>query len=319
MSKVSKTYNLLTEFPNIAAEWDYQLNDGRPENYAPYSHTKVWWKSCADNHPPYDIEIANRTSLGQNCPYCVGKRVCAATCLATTHPEIAKRWHPTKNGDATPYNVSHGSGAKFWWKSCDDGHPAYKMRATDIIHQAQGCPYCVGKIVCEANCLATTYPQLAAEWHPTKNGKLTPFDITPGSNKKAWWIKNGKEIHTSPNHRSRAWNDEGIAIRLFQATRNRSKENNIPFDLTPEWMLERLNIIEWRCELTGLPMIRNRDKNGSINDKLRSISIDKIDPVKGYIQSNVRFIILQINQLKQDGDDKQMYKVAEALLANMKA
>ena len=38
------------------------------------------------------------------------------------------------------------------------------------------------------NDLATTNPELAAEWHPTKNGMLTPHDVTAGSNKKVWWL-----------------------------------------------------------------------------------------------------------------------------------
>ncbi len=31
------------------------------------------------------------------------------------------------------------------------------------------------------------YPKIAIEWHPFKNGKLTPNDILPGSRKKIWW------------------------------------------------------------------------------------------------------------------------------------
>jgi hypothetical protein len=29
--------------------------------------------------------------------------------LADTHPEVAKKWHPTKNGDLTPEDVTKGS------------------------------------------------------------------------------------------------------------------------------------------------------------------------------------------------------------------
>ena len=28
---------------------------------------------------------------------------------------------------------------------------------------------------------------LSKEWYPTKNGNLTPKDVTPFSNKKVWW------------------------------------------------------------------------------------------------------------------------------------
>ena len=31
-------------------------------------------------------------------------------------------------------------------------------------------------------------PELAKEWHPTKNGSLEPTDLTLGSNKKVWWV-----------------------------------------------------------------------------------------------------------------------------------
>lgn len=31
-------------------------------------------------------------------------------------------------------------------------------------------------------------PSLAKEWHPKKNGSLTPKDVAPNSNKKVWWI-----------------------------------------------------------------------------------------------------------------------------------
>ena len=36
--------------------------------------------------------------------------------LAETHPELAKQWHPTKNGDITPLDVTLGSRKKVWWK-----------------------------------------------------------------------------------------------------------------------------------------------------------------------------------------------------------
>ena len=38
------------------------------------------------------------------------------------------------------------------------------------------------------NDLATLYPELAKEWHPTKNGNLKPCDVTKGKVKKVWWL-----------------------------------------------------------------------------------------------------------------------------------
>ncbi|MFC1488156.1 zinc-ribbon domain-containing protein, partial [Thermoproteota archaeon] len=35
--------------------------------------------------------------------------------------------------------------------------------------------------------LAKLYPDLAKEWHPTKNGDLSIFNVFPKSHKKVWW------------------------------------------------------------------------------------------------------------------------------------
>lgn len=51
--------------------------------------------------------------------------------------------------------------------------------------------------------LAERFPELAAQWHPTKNGDLTPNDVAPFSNKKAWWLcEKGHEWSAIINSRS---------------------------------------------------------------------------------------------------------------------
>jgi len=55
------------------------------------------------------------------------------------------------------------------------------------ISQGTGCPYCVNQKVNYNNCLAIKNPKLAAEWHPIKNGNLTPYDVMPNSHNKVWW------------------------------------------------------------------------------------------------------------------------------------
>jgi hypothetical protein len=53
------------------------------------------------------------------------------------------------------------------------------------------------------NDLGTTRPDIAAEWHPAKNGTLTPADVTSGSSKKIWWIcAKGHEWKSSIANRS---------------------------------------------------------------------------------------------------------------------
>lgn len=47
-------------------------------------------------------------------------------------------------------------------------------------------------------------PGLAKEWHPKKNGNLTPEDVTPGSKKRVWWVcEKGHEWETTVYIRNR--------------------------------------------------------------------------------------------------------------------
>jgi hypothetical protein len=48
--------------------------------------------------------------------------------------------------------------------------------------------------VTKANSLATLFPKLAKEWHPTKNAPLTPADVFPGTHKKFWWKCKGGRV-----------------------------------------------------------------------------------------------------------------------------
>lgn len=55
--------------------------------------------------------------------------------------------------------------------------------------QRRGCPVCAGKkIIPGENDLAGTFPDVAAQWHPTKNGVLTAERVSPYSNRKVWWV-----------------------------------------------------------------------------------------------------------------------------------
>jgi hypothetical protein len=61
--------------------------------------------------------------------------------LSVTHPELAAQWHPTKNGDLTPKDVTYGSGKKVWW-ICPKDH-AYKSSITKRT-SGRNCPLCSG-------------------------------------------------------------------------------------------------------------------------------------------------------------------------------
>jgi len=51
-----------------------------------------------------------------------------------------------------------------------------------------GCPACGGKEAVGNNSLKSKWPEIADEWHPTKNKPLSPDEVTYGSSKKVWWL-----------------------------------------------------------------------------------------------------------------------------------
>jgi len=148
----------------------------------PFSNRKVWWV-CTKGHE-WQANIKDRSN-GNGCPYCSGKKVCRDNSLKTLNPVVASEWDYRKNGDLTPGNVTVSSKKKVWWK-CKKGHEWLTTVAKRT--EGKGCPYCKNKKVCKDNCLATVNPSLAKQWHPSRNGKLTPKDVTAGSGKKVWWM-----------------------------------------------------------------------------------------------------------------------------------
>jgi putative zinc ribbon protein len=140
------------------------------------SSKEVWWKCPKGADHEWETEVSHRTTKDNptGCPYCAGKKLSVTNILATVRPEIIGEWHPTKNGDLTPQTVVAGSATKVWWR-CPKG-PDHEWQATLVSRTkgASGCPFCSGLKVSVTNCLASLFPDVAAEWHPVKNGDLTP-------------------------------------------------------------------------------------------------------------------------------------------------
>lgn len=194
--------DLATTHPKLLAEW-HPRNTIAPQQLTAGSGKKVWWK-CANGHE-WEAIVVNRTSKNRGCPYCSGRSVIAGeTDLVSVNPELATEWHPTKNGDLLPSLVSPGSHKKVWWQ-CTMGHEwetQIKSRTS-----GNGCPVCANQqILVGYNDLLSKDPELAKEWHPSKNGTLTPTQILAGTDKKVWWqCEKGHEWYASvvSRHRTR--------------------------------------------------------------------------------------------------------------------
>ena len=145
--------------------------------------------------------------------------------LAAACPSVAAEWHPEKNGGLASERVRAGSGRVVWWLGrC--GHE-WESRVVDRA-RGGGCPFCAGRwVLLGFNDLSTTRPDLAAEWHPRKNGDLSPAAVSAWSNKKAWWAcAQGHEWRARVSDRVRskglscpACNMKAAAVGRAQAVR----------------------------------------------------------------------------------------------------
>ena len=140
-SKPEQGQSLADLYPDVAKEWHPTLNGNlKPTDVRPKSGKLVWWR-CSKGHE-WQARICHRTYDRCRCPQCSGKLVIKGeNDLQTTHPEIAKEWHPTKNGDLKPTDVRHGSSKRVWWK-CSRGHE-WKAMIHYRTYGNSGCPYCV--------------------------------------------------------------------------------------------------------------------------------------------------------------------------------
>lgn len=196
--------DLASQMPELAAQWHPTKNGAlTPEQVTIGVFRRVWWQ-CEKGHE-WQAHVFRR-SRGDGCPICANKVLLQGeNDLATLHPLLAKEWHPEKNGSLTPDRLITGSHRKVWWR-CDKGHE-WETSAGARLSKNSGCPVCAGTVVVPGeNDLASAYPELAKEWHPTKN-QLTPQEVTCGSKRKIWWqCKMGHEYLSAVASRTRLGN-----------------------------------------------------------------------------------------------------------------
>ena len=185
-------------------DWDYEENEYGPEYYTNGSGEVVSWR-CHNCGYKWKTPICNRTRDYKNgCPLCSGKEIVSGiNDLPTVKPELMEEWDYENNTEIDPTTVGRGSHEYVSWKCKICG---YRWTA-QIYNRAngKGCPCCANRVVVPGiNDLATTDPELAAEWHPTLNS-LKPTEVTRGQSKKIYWIctKCGNVWQDTLNHRSR--------------------------------------------------------------------------------------------------------------------
>ena len=149
--------------------------------------------------------------------------------LAVINPGLAKEWHPTRNGELNPRNVTPGSGRKIWW-ICSSGHewqaPVYSR------NRGSNCPFCNKSTSADNNKMLLANTDLIKEWHLTKNSGLNLRNLPRGFNKKVWWIcAEGHEWEQTVKARIKGGGcpqcsrgkDQQKSVKKFSSTRQTEK------------------------------------------------------------------------------------------------
>jgi hypothetical protein len=199
------------ENPDFAAEWHPTLNgELSPDSVGVSSRYVAWWRCRYDSTHVFQQSVFDRAK--RKCPLCNDKNI-EEKSLARSSPKLAVEWHTVKNGDLTPETVTFGSNKKVWW-ICEQKHE-WQAQVTARFNLGSGCPFCAKKFLLKENSLVVRFPEIAAQWHktknrkmlpslqgsfvantnkhlapedrPTKNRRLTPEDVSYGSKQMVWW------------------------------------------------------------------------------------------------------------------------------------
>ncbi len=113
----------------------------------------------------------------------------------------------------------------------------------------------------------------------------------------------------------RSKNPKSYLTRLFTALKSsRTKQGKYAFEVTREYVLGLWETQQGRCAITGIELTydsADKDKKGS------NMSIDRIDPVVGYVEGNVQLAAYRVNSMKSDMTEEQLARWVELIYRNI--
>lgn len=195
--KLGYKYRTLAEtYPEISAEWHPTKNDIKPEKISEASSKKFWWKCKNNSEHEWLATVYSRTVNKVPCPYCSGRLITKENSFGGKYPELAKQWHPTKNGILTPYEVFPSYSKKIWWVCLDYPEHEWQTKIKTRLETSGKCPICIRVNPAKLPSLSIYKPELIIEWDFEKNGDLSPDQFSAGSMKKVWWKCQNNPEHT---------------------------------------------------------------------------------------------------------------------------
>lgn len=187
--------------PDLAVQWYYKKNCGwGPEDFSYGSRVIAWWQCECNPKHIYDMQILGRSS-NRSCPYCARKRVAPEYSLAKVFPELAKEWHPNKNGTLTPETIAAHSKKRVWWLCGKNKRHSWQVNVYARTN-GNGCPICREERLLDLR----DFPKLLKLFDKEKNSEINPYKLT--TNTFVWW-----RCPKGPDHSwSRRWRKLGETL-----------------------------------------------------------------------------------------------------------
>jgi hypothetical protein len=181
--------NLFVDSESAAlAWWDHEANQESELKTVTVKATREanWICPDCDNRFPEKVFIMAQSP---RCPACLELKRAEYERLRTVPvsevPALLIAWD---DEDADPGEVMVAGSGTLRRFMCPAGH---RPRMNPYGYLTDGCSICRGLATRKKNgrqTLASALPEIAAQWHPTRNGnKVTPESIGPGSTKPFWW------------------------------------------------------------------------------------------------------------------------------------
>ena len=126
---------------------------------------RIRYGKCRHEHPEGEGVTPNAYKNGNGCGICSGYIVVERiNDLATKRPELAKEWHPTKNGDLKPTQViCRTSNKKVWWLCQDCGYE-WEAIIKDRVGRNTSCPNCGDGVSYPEKLMALVLEKLGVEF-----------------------------------------------------------------------------------------------------------------------------------------------------------
>ena len=182
--------SLKEKYPELLQIWDYDHNPQSPQEVSFGSNLIVNWKcpNCSYSYPRTifnQVKIFKNRKLNNICPICRGKRIIPGyNSLKAKYPSLVEsEWDYDKN-EVLPEHIAPHANKNVWWL-CKYGH-SYQSSPNNKLNDSGNCPYCSHQKVSIETSLQAQYPEIAKEWHPTKN-VLGADQVLPYSSREAWW------------------------------------------------------------------------------------------------------------------------------------